>query len=116
MKRKDTTKTIDSSGAKMVISIRLDLNTLENLELFAEKEGMRPTVAAREFIREGIECNGFRLSRETLLEMAENRPSAIQPAAGLDVVIPVTDDIPGFRQVGDENRKSFIYQAHPIGS
>ncbi|OGO06236.1 MAG: hypothetical protein A2Z76_02740 [Chloroflexi bacterium RBG_13_56_8b] len=58
---------------KSILSLRLDPETLRELELYARSINEKPTVVARELIREGLERRGITLSPEILLEMLKER-------------------------------------------
>ena len=58
---------------KSILSLRLDPDTLRELELYARSINEKPTVVAREFIREGLAGRGAELSSQTLLEMLRER-------------------------------------------
>ena len=58
---------------KSILSLRLDPDTLRELELYARDINEKPTVVAREFIREGLARKGMTLSSEALLEMLKER-------------------------------------------
>jgi hypothetical protein len=58
---------------KSIISLRLDPETLRELELYARSINEKPTVVARELIREGLAKRGIALSPEILLEMLKER-------------------------------------------
>jgi hypothetical protein len=58
---------------KSILSLRLDPESLRELELYARSINEKPTVIAREFIREGLARKGAALSTETLLEMLKER-------------------------------------------
>ena len=58
---------------KSILSLRLDPETLRELELYARSINEKPTVVARELIREGLTRKGITLSPEILLEMLKER-------------------------------------------
>ena len=58
---------------KSILSLRLDPETLRELELYARSINGKPTVVARELIREGLVGRGITLSPEILLEMLKER-------------------------------------------
>ena len=58
---------------KSILSLRMDPDTLRELELYARGINEKPTVVAREFIREGLARKGMTLSSEALLEMLKER-------------------------------------------
>ena len=60
---------------KSILSLRLDPETLRDLEIYARKNGLKPTVVARELIREGLARGGIKLSPKALLEMLDQRIS-----------------------------------------
>ena len=63
-------------GRKSVMSLRLDPETLRELEIYAREIGEKPTVVARKFIEEGLHDTGRRLSSDKLLDMAKLRIKA----------------------------------------
>jgi hypothetical protein len=65
--------TTPASGIKVVLSLRLDGPTIAALEKYAEQIGQKPTVVARELIREGLERGGLQLPPRTLAEMLNER-------------------------------------------
>jgi hypothetical protein len=64
---------IPRGGVKAVMSLRLDPETLRELEIYSREIGDKPTAVARAFIREGLHKAGKQLSSEQLLDMAKLR-------------------------------------------
>ncbi len=65
--------TLRKGQRKSILSLRLDPDTLRELELYARSINEKPTVVARGFIREGLARKGAALSPQTLLEMLKER-------------------------------------------
>jgi predicted transcriptional regulator len=72
-KEKPRKPRLPRKGVKMVASVRLDPETLNKLDEYAESLSEKTTVIARELIREGLEAGGLQLSPRLLMEMAFER-------------------------------------------
>ncbi len=71
--RKVEIVTPDKKQRKSILSLRMDPETLRELELYARSINEKPTVVARELIREGLARRGIALSPQILLEMLKER-------------------------------------------